>query len=100
VGNRASGERVYPGHVDAVRAAIARALRRLGWEARPETNGTIAAIWTSPVFRFKDDVSIGAASVESGTRVSVRSASRVGRYDFGQNARHVRDLFAEVDKAL
>jgi len=34
------------------------------------------------------------------TRVHVRSQSRVGRGDLGQNARNVEQLFAELDRRL
>lgn len=98
--NQATGEKTFPRHGDVVRAAIAKALARLSWEARTAKDGTIAAVWTSPIFRFKDDVTILVAPSERSTRVRVRSVSRVGRYDFGQNARHIRDLFQAIEKAL
>lgn len=98
--NSAEAEKIFPRHVDIVRAALAKALRNLGWQSANGPNGSIAAVWTSPVFHFKDDVTIVLASVEKGTRVRARSKSRVGRYDFGQNAKHIRELFTEVQKAL
>jgi len=99
--NRATDERVFPRHAEVLRSAIARAITRLGWEAKTGSDGTIAAVWTSPFFKFKDDVTILAVPAEKGgTRVRVRSVSRVGRYDFGQNAKHIRDLFTEIQKAL
>jgi uncharacterized protein (DUF1499 family) len=94
-------ERVFPRHADVLRSAIARAIVRLGWQAKNGSDGTIAAVWTSPFFKFKDDVTILVVPAEKGaTRVRVRSISRVGRYDFGQNAKHIRDLFTEIQKAL
>jgi uncharacterized protein (DUF1499 family) len=98
--NSAEGEKSFSRHPDIVRAALAKALRKLGWQSANGSNGSIAAIWTSPVFHFKDDVTIVLAPVEKGTRVRARSKSRVGRYDFGQNAKHVRELFTEIQKAL
>ena len=97
--NRASGERVFPDPAESLRAAIADALNELGWEWSPGPRG-FTAVWTSRVFRFRDDVEIdlepqGAA----GTRVAVRSRSRVGHYDWGQNARHVRDLFRQIEES-
>lgn len=94
----ASEERVLPGAPDAVRGEVERALERLRWEPRSAAGGTIRAVWTSPVFRFRDDIAIDLSPEGSGTRVRVGSASRVGRYDFGQNARHIRRLFREVAK--
>jgi uncharacterized protein (DUF1499 family) len=32
--------------------------------------------------------------------VSVRSRSRVGKWDFGQNARNIRELLTELDREL
>ncbi len=60
----------------------------------------MAAVWTSPLFRFRDDVSIEIVPQQEGTRVRVRSASRIGKYDFGQNARHVREFFGELERQL
>jgi hypothetical protein len=99
--NRASGERVFSAPADAVRAAVAEALRELGWEWKPGPHGGIEAIWTSRVFRFKDDVEIEiVADTGPGSRVRVHSRSRIGHYDWGQNARHVRDLFGAIEEAL
>jgi len=98
--NRASGERVVPGPLESVRAAVADALNELGWEWTPGPRG-FRAVWTSRVFRFRDDVEIELeAKTASETRGFVRSRSRVGRFDFGQNARHVRDLLRQVEASL
>jgi hypothetical protein len=98
--NRASGERVVPVPLESLRAAIADALNELGWEWTPGPRG-FAAVWTSRVFRFKDDVVIELeARTASETRVLVQSRSRVGHFDLGQNARHIRDLFRQVEASL
>jgi uncharacterized protein (DUF1499 family) len=52
------------------------------------------------VFRFVDDVTIRVKPEGAGSHVSVRSASRVGQWDFGQNARNVRELLAALDARL
>jgi hypothetical protein len=98
--NRASGERVVPVPLESLRAAVPDALNELGWEWTPTPRG-FNAIWTSGVFRFKDDVEIGLEPrTASETRVLVQSRSRVGHYDFGQNARHVRELFRQIEASL
>jgi uncharacterized protein (DUF1499 family) len=41
--------------------------------------------------RFKDDVVIRIAPQGSGSRIDVRSKSRIGRSDFGANAKRIRE---------
>jgi uncharacterized protein (DUF1499 family) len=53
------------------------------------------------VFGFIDDVTVTIEPVtEFVTRVNVRSASRVGKGDFGQNARNIEEFFGELDNRL
>jgi uncharacterized protein (DUF1499 family) len=47
-----------------------------------------------------DDVVIRVEDQAGATVVNVRSASRVGRGDFGQNARNVRAFLAELDRQM
>jgi uncharacterized protein (DUF1499 family) len=62
---------------------------------------TLEATHTTLLFRFVDDVTVWVESVtDNVTRVDVRSASRVGKGDFGQNARNINDLFDELDSRL
>lgn len=68
------------------------AARKLGWAiiaADPESL-RIEATDTTPWFGFKDDVVIRIAAAPNGSRVDVRSVSRVGRSDLGTNAQRVR----------
>jgi uncharacterized protein (DUF1499 family) len=60
----------------------------------------IQAVATTRVFRFKDDVTIRIRRQAGKTRVSVRSRSRLGKLDFGQNARNIRAFLAELDQQL
>jgi hypothetical protein len=95
--NRASGELAVSAPVESVRAAVADALNELGWERSPAPRG-FTAVWTSRVFRFKDDVEIDLdADGAAQSRLRVRSRSRVGHFDWGQNARHIRDLFRQIE---
>jgi uncharacterized protein (DUF1499 family) len=82
-----------------VRRAAQQALTSLGWSWKPSPEGGWNAVWTSRVFRFKDDVSVRLHPA-SGTLVRVQSVSRRGAFDFGQNARHVRDFFEELERQL
>lgn len=56
----------------------------------------IRAEATTPVLRFTDDVWIRIEPVHEGSRVRMRSASRIGVTDFGTNARRIRDYLARL----
>ena len=58
--------------------------------------GEIRAVATTPVFRFKDDVTISVAHQDNFTLVNVRSKSRIGKGDLGANARRIRDFQARL----
>ena len=81
--------------------ALARAeaaVRSLGWEVvavAPE-DGRIEATDTTLLFGFKDDVVIRIRPDGAGSRVDARSVSRVGRSDFGVNAKRIRKLQAAL----
>jgi uncharacterized protein (DUF1499 family) len=77
------------------RQAFDRALatgREMGWElvAADPTAGRIEATDTTFWFGFKDDVVIRVRPTDGGSRVDVRSLSRVGRGDAGTNAKRIR----------
>ena len=83
---------------EQVFARARQAVDDLGWAlvaARPET-GTIEATDTTFWFGFKDDVVIRIRPEGSGSRVDVRSKSRVGRSDVGANARRIRRLLDKL----
>lgn len=72
-----------------------------GWEivaAMPQ-DGRIEATATTFWFGFKDDVVIRVTADNGGSRVDVRSKSRVGRSDVGANASRVRAFLGELGKA-
>ena len=52
--------------------------------------GRIEANQTSLLYGFTDDVVVRISSTADGTKVDVRSKSRVGRSDLGQNAKRIR----------
>jgi uncharacterized protein (DUF1499 family) len=75
--------------------AFERALatvREKGWElvAADGTAGRIEATDTTFWYGFKDDVVIRVKPADGGSRVDVRSLSRVGGGDAGTNAKRVR----------
>jgi uncharacterized protein (DUF1499 family) len=53
--------------------------------------GRLEAVATTRWLRFKDDVVVRLRDrPDGGTRVDVRSKSRIGRSDLGTNARRIR----------
>ena len=85
-------------------AAFARALdtaKSAGWEidAADAASGRIEATATTPWFGFRDDVVIRVTAMATGSRIDVRSVSRVGKSDLGTNARRVRAYLAELANA-
>lgn len=94
---QAKEDREYPRPLPDVHRASQEALARLGWAWTTSPGGGFDAVWTSRVFRFKDDVSIRFHSA-GGTLVRVQSSSRKGLFDFGQNSRHIRDFFDELER--
>ena len=82
-------------------AAYAKALataRAAGWTivAAEAAAGRIEATVTTPWFGFRDDVVIRVTPDGGGSRVDVRSVSRVGRGDLGANAARVRAFAASM----
>jgi len=54
-----------------------------------------------PVIIFTDDLEVKIAIKTDGeVKVNVRSASRVGKSDFGENARHIRKFLSALDKKM
>ncbi len=60
----------------------------------------IKAVARSAIFGFEDDVTIRMTPEGQGATVWVRSASRVGKWDFGQNARTIQTFLAALDQQL
>lgn len=87
--------------VQAVRDAIGRLP---GWTLVGSGKGpggsAVTAMRTDPWLRFKDEVSVKVQRSQAKSRVSVRSRSRTMKWDFGQNARNVRELLAKLDREL
>jgi hypothetical protein len=69
-----------------------------GWEivASDERAGRMEAVATTRWFGFKDDIAVRISASGSGSRVDVRSRSRVGRSDLGANARRIQDFLIAV----
>lgn len=86
-----------------VAAAFGRALavaQQSGWEivAADVGAGRIEATDTTRWFGFKDDVVVRLVPWGTGTRVDVRSVSRVGESDSGSNAARVRAYLQAIQR--
>ena len=98
--------RTYPESPARVAEALKEALARLPrWtvvgSGRGPRGTVVTAVHQTRVFRFEDDVTVRIRrDPAGGTTVSVRSQSRVGKWDFGQNARNIRELLAALDEEI
>lgn len=84
--------------VERTRAAVLAAMQGLGWREIREEPGEIRAVVVSSLLQFRDDVRLRLEPADGGTLLHVRSSSRLGKGDLAANARHLRDLFAEVGR--
>ena len=85
----------------ALAVAFARALaaaRAMGWAivATDTSTGRIEATATTRVFRFRDDVVIRIRPRDGGSRLDIRSVSRIGGSDLGKNASRIREFIARL----
>jgi uncharacterized protein (DUF1499 family) len=98
----AEQRKTFPEVEDSIRLPIppAEALRRVEQVARSmpawqgvevdAARGLLQAVAVTQIFRFRDDVIIRVRPEPDGSRVDVRSRSRVGRSDLGANAARIR----------
>jgi uncharacterized protein (DUF1499 family) len=72
--------------------------RSMGWQivAAVPLEGRLEATDTTFWFGFKDDIVVRITPSQGGSRVDVRSVSRVGRSDVGANARRIRAFLAKL----
>ena len=68
--------------------------RQLGWTIvnKSQEQGVIEALEQSLLFGFIDDIAIRITPVDDGSRIDLRSASRVGVSDLGVNAKRIRNF--------
>ena len=75
-----------------------KAAQQMGWEiiASDPGAGRIEASDTTRWFGFTDDVVIRIEAEGNGSRIDVRSVSRVGKSDVGTNARRIKAYLAAL----
>lgn len=96
--NVAVAEWLLPAPPDTVIAALTRAAGTLPrWERNGGAGPVLWLTRRTRLFRFVDDITALAEADGSGTRLLLRSASRVGKSDLGQNARNLQELRRAFD---
>ena len=87
---------------DMAYEAALEAVKARGWKVVTDDvqSGSIEATVTSFWFDFKDDVMIRVMPEGEGSRIDVRSISRVGLSDLGANSKRVSDLLNEIQTRL
>ena len=91
---RAPSEKVF----EAAKAAIASMGMQLA--DADQAQGRIEANQTSLLYGFTDDMVVRISTGADGTKVDVRSKSRVGRSDLGQNANRIRAFLQRLKTNL
>ena len=84
-----------PAQAFARALAAARAME-LEIVTADERAGRIEAVATTRWFGFKDDMVVRIAPLAAGSRIDVRSKSRVGRSDVGANARRIQEFLTRT----
>ena len=76
------------------------AAREAGWDIVDANAGSnrIEATDTTIFFGFKDDIVVRLTAVTGGTRIDIRSRSRVGISDLGANAARIRQFMARLQQ--
>ena len=87
---------------DRVFSAAVETVDSMGWDrvAADAEAGRIEATDTTFWYGFKDDVVIRIRAAADGTRVDVRSKSRVGGSDLGKNAERIADYLDRLEARL
>lgn len=85
----------YGGSTEAAQRALAKIISNMqGGAVVENTPGYMRAEFTSPVFRYVDDVQF---VFQDDRTIQVRSSSRIGYYDFGANRKRIEDIRKAFD---
>ena len=86
--------RPLPHRPEVAADAVARAIETIPrWRLTGRTGLVVSATRTTRLFRFVDDVIVLVEPADAGSVLRARSASRIGRRDFGQNRRNLAELW-------
>jgi uncharacterized protein (DUF1499 family) len=82
---------------------VRRAAANQGWQiieaVKPGGRiglGRLEAVDRSLLLRLPDDITVRIRPRADGTRIDIRSASRIGSHDLGTNARRIRSFLEEL----
>lgn len=95
--------RRYDLSIDRVIAAVGKIVEDRGWRivspwsTSPEGDASLEAMVTTPILGFPVDVAIRLTNEGQSTYVDMRSASRYGVHDFGDNAARIKAFLADLD---
>lgn len=95
--------RVYnaaPDEVFREAASVAGSIPKWTLESQDASTGTIKAVWTSTIRKFKDDITITVRLDGDKTRVEAHSASREGKGDIGMNRHHLKTFLEALDEKV
>jgi uncharacterized protein (DUF1499 family) len=88
---------------DQVYELVRRAAQNRGWQviesSRPGGRvglGRLEAVHRTFLLRLADDITVRIRPRADGARIDVRSASRIGQHDLGQNAQRIQRFLEEV----
>jgi len=71
------------------------------WMLTATENDTFRIIATTQFFKFKDDIVLSLNAIDSNmTEVNMRSRSRLGKSDFGKNAKRIDHFFKLIQSEL
>ncbi|OYX47638.1 MAG: hypothetical protein B7Y90_12600 [Alphaproteobacteria bacterium 32-64-14] len=84
--------------VAAATAQAAKSAERLGWQVtvNDPRGGVVEAVYHSPWFDLAYDIAIRVAREGEGSRIDVRSTSRLPGHDMGENATQVKQIIDEM----
>jgi uncharacterized protein (DUF1499 family) len=88
-----------PLSVDEAFAAALALVEDLGWDllSADPAESQIEAIARSRLFGFEDEVAIRVTETDTGTRIDMRSRSRLGQIDRGANARRIEAFMSDLE---
>lgn len=96
------GPAMFDRPAEVVFDAAVATVDSIGWDrvAAVAEDGRIEATDTTLWYGFKDDIVIRIREAPNGTRVDVRSKSRVGGSDLGKNADRIAEYLARLEARL